>query len=218
MNYNSNFNLFINRLEKLLNAPLPGTEAQFKMAPEGRRQRSQDVFKPESAKDAAVLILLYPRAGEVHFPLIMRQQYKGVHSAQVSLPGGKPEDQDSDLEQTALREAEEEIGVLAESVQILGKLTQIFIPPSNFLVTPFVGFVENAPLIVPQEKEVYEVYETQVQDLLNDELVNSTTLNLANGMRIRTPYFGLHNQTVWGATAMILSEFKELLRQGSAPI
>jgi hypothetical protein len=114
-------------------------------------------------------------------------------------------------EQTALREAEEEIGVKRNDVQILGQLTELYIPPSNFLVHPFVGAINYSPVFFPQAAEVAEVVEIKIDDLADVRFRGEKKITLSNGNTVQTPYYGLKGKTVWGATAMIISEFLEVV-------
>ncbi|MGB0430751.1 MAG: NUDIX hydrolase [Bacteroidia bacterium] len=190
---------------------LPGAQAQYKMSSMGRKSRVASEFGKKEHKKSAVLILLYELNGKVHFALTQRHNYKGVHSGQVSLPGGKLEKVDVDLRQTALRETYEEIGVPQSSIEIIGALTDLYIPPSNHHVHPFVGYVKDTPKFIKDDYEVDELLHTELSLLLNNNTVAQTTIEIAKGLKIKTPFFDLHSRVVWGATAMILNEFKELL-------
>ena len=194
---------------------LPGRSAQFRMAPAGRKEREKREFKPDSYKSAAVLIMLYETEQGIYFPLTQRQQYGGSHSGQVSLPGGKPEEQDNSLFHTALRETEEEIGVQSSNIEHLCELSPLFIPPSGYLVTPFVGICNAKPVFKLEEREVKEILPTALDFLMDESFIQETTISLGNGMRIQTPFYHWHSRTVWGATAMILSEFHALIKQKS---
>ena len=149
-------------------------------------------------------------AGKTFIPLTERMTYNGVHSGQVSLPGGKFEHGDADLASTALRECYEEIGVT--EIDILGKLTPLFIPVSNFLVHPYIGVskIKN-PLMKNQEREVKTILRVNIHDLLNDNIIKQGSINVGE-MKIKTPWFEVENLKVWGATAMILSELKEVMK------
>lgn len=167
------------------------------------------------AKQSGVLILLYPgQLQETYrFALIRRPEYEGVHSGQVSLPGGRYEPSDRDLSDTALRETEEEIGVIASSVELLGALSELYIPPSNFMVHPFVGWTDRRPVFIPDHQEVEEVIEADLTDLMDDRKIKKRKIPLRNGLVILAPCFELGGSVVWGATAMILSEFREVVRR-----
>ncbi len=168
---------------------------------------------PEDARQGSVLVLLYEEDDKVKLPLILRPSYDGVHSGQVALPGGKFEEPDKNLADTALREAAEEIGIVAKDVTMVGELTDLYIPPSNFLVHPYVGTIHYKPEFVPDATEVVEMIEISLDDVLNKSLVHEKEIKLSNGMRILTPYFDFHGHTVWGATAMILSELRSVIRE-----
>lgn len=198
-------------LKHRLGLPLPGLEAQVRMAHIERQINLSRYQTPTHAKPSSVLILLYEIEGRIKLPLILRPGDSGIHSGQVSLPGGKFEPGDVNLSHTALRETQEEIGILAESIEILGRLTQLYIPPSNFLVSPYVGVITTEPVFIPQEKEVVKVIPLDLEYLMDEEKVKEKEIRLANGQSIQTPYYNVGGEIVWGATAMILSELKSLL-------
>lgn len=190
---------------------LPGAEAQYKMSALGRRKSVSDTFGTREHKVGAVLILLYPHQGDLLFPLTQRHAYKGVHSAQVSLPGGKVELDDASTEATALRETQEEIGVDPSQIEVLGKLTDLYIPPSNFLVHPYIGYLESKPPMKKDDYEVAELFEGSISTLMDDKTIGETKVPIPGNMKIKTPYFNIQEKVVWGATAMILSELREVL-------
>ncbi|MBP6531756.1 MAG: CoA pyrophosphatase [Bacteroidia bacterium] len=199
------------QLRQRLVLPLPGAEAHYKMANVERRVNSSRYKIPDDARKGAVLILFYENEGKICFPLIVRPEYDGVHSGQIALPGGGFEADDETLQNTALREAQEEIGIFKNDVTIIGSLSALYIPPSNFLVHPFVGILTYQPHFVPDETEVAGIIETDLESVMDERLVSEKIIKLSNGMEINTPFFNIQNQTVWGATAMILSEMKSLL-------
>lgn len=201
----------IQKLHTALQKPLPGAKAHYKLAPAYRKEIIENQIISNDYKLASVLILLHPKDDNISFPLMLRHQYKGAHSGQISLPGGKAEQNDNSLQETALRETEEEIGVPAKQINIIGQLSKLYIPPSNFLVHPFIGYIDFEPHFIPEIKEVKQLYNTNLDDVLNPKSLQETNLTLANGKNIKTPYFNLHQQIVWGATAMIISELKEIL-------
>lgn len=165
-------------------------------------------------KRAGVMALFYPdKKNEAHFLLILRKTYEGVHSNQVAFPGGKEEEIDQDILATALRETEEEVGVPVEKVAVLKELTQVYIPPSNFMVSPFIGLCSEELSITIQEDEVEKVVEVPVRDLLNDKNIFSKKIKTSYAVDVDVPAFKLNGYTVWGATAMMLSEVKDLLKQ-----
>lgn len=171
-------------------------------------------FSGKNPKRAGVLALVYPNPlGEATLLLILRKTYEGVHSNQIGFPGGKEEDQDDTLLQTALRETHEEVGVVTDKVEVLRELTDVYIPPSNFLVTPFLGLYSNPQPFKLQESEVEQVVEVRIQDFLNDQNLIEQKLSTSYANNIDVPAFKLNGYVVWGATAMMLSEIKVLLRQ-----
>ena len=185
------------------------------MAPLFRLQELEKLNNPSrDAKNAGVMAVFYPaKEGQVHFVLILRKTYKGVHSNQVGFPGGRVEESDRDLMHTALRETEEEVGIPQSEVQVFKQLTQIYIPPSNFWVYPFVGVMDSTPLLIPQEDEVEEVLEINLDDFLSDSCLTSQKLSTSYAENVDVPAFLLNGHIVWGATAMMLSEMKDLLKQ-----
>ncbi|MCM0041674.1 MAG: CoA pyrophosphatase [Algoriphagus sp.] len=192
---------------------LPGQEAQLRMAPQPIDSRRIAEVVPESHRKSGVLLLFYPDASTIYFPLIKRPLYPGTHSGQVALPGGKVEERDPDVVFTALREAEEEIGIDSTKVEVIGSLTEIYIPVSNFLVSPIVGFLDHKPTFVPEKREVARIIPTALNHLIQPEIVKKKPLSLGGGKYLETPYFDIAGEVVWGATAMILSELIQVLKQ-----
>lgn len=168
----------------------------------------------KKAKQAAVMSVFYPGSkDETKFVLILRKTYKGVHSNQVGFPGGRVEKGDIDLMHTALRETEEEVGIPRNEVQIIKELTKLYIPPSNFWVHPYLGIMEKTPILVPQETEVEAVLEIDVDEFLSDSCMIRQTLSTSYAKNVEVPAFLLGGHVVWGATAMMLSEMKDILKQ-----
>ncbi len=190
---------------------LPGLSAQLEMAPPHRH----DLLRNEiDYIDASVAILLFKRSGEYYFPLIMRTSHNGSdrHRGQISLPGGKFEVSDRNLEFCAQRELKEELGLNDEEIYCIGALTPLLIPVSNFKVHPYIYYIETDFEYSPQAEEVEYIIEVKIDDLV--ENVNSKigeielySLHKLSGI----PYFEFQNNKIWGATAMILSEFKNVL-------
>ncbi len=147
---------------------------------------------------------------EVKTVLILRQTYDGVHSGQVSFPGGRREENDNTIVETAIRESEEEVNIDPDKVNVIGALSDMYIPPSNFMVTPVVGYTTSKPDFKPEESEVERIIETNLDFLFDKTLQKETLLNI-RGYQINAPYFDIQGHIVWGATAMILSELKELI-------
>ena len=201
-------------LEKGMKHPLPGKEAQLSMSPDPPDLRRFDTNLPLNHRKSAVLILFYPNEDKAFFPLIKRPVYPGVHSGQIALPGGKMEEQDQDVIDTALREAWEEVGVLPQQVKLIGRMSNLFIPTSNFLVSPILGYSEEMPDFVPEEKEVSRIIETAVSMLYEPTIRKKKILEFSNNFRLDTPYFEVDKEMVWGATAMIISELLQILENG----
>lgn len=198
-------------LRERLSMPLPGLDAQARMAPMSRVAEMKRREIPETAKKSAVLILFYPGENGVHFPLIKRNDYKGVHSGQIALPGGTWEETDGDLLFTALREANEEVGVLSDEVEVLGPLTKLYIPPSNFMVQPYVGVSKRRPDFVPDPSEVAELIEAPLGHFRDSRYAVQSKIKHSTGVMFDVPSFDIFGHVVWGATAMMLSELTFIL-------
>lgn len=201
-------NDWISLLEQELAAPLPGPQAQLIMSPSGRRPVPGDT----PFKTGGVLILLYPCRNLLHLIFIRRAEYNGIHSGQVSFPGGMYETGDSSLEFTALRETMEETGMPVETARIIGRLSPLHIPVSNINVFPYVAVCRVRPDFSPDPKEVQYLIETSLDYLLDSGNHKIKTMNIA-GSDVEVPYYDLGNDHIWGATAMILSEFLEIARK-----
>ena len=206
------FSEFIIQLKKALQNPLPGKEVQVKMAPYSSKVNEKFKDITEKSKTACVLILIYPVNNIPHLVLMKRPSYDGHHSGQISFPGGKYEEADESFEYTALREAQEELNILPEKVSILGQLSRIFIPPSNFEVHTFIGFCNEKPLFIKDPKEVDKIIEIDLPYILSDQAIKEKMMRLSAGFTFQVPYFDIQNEVVWGATAMILFELREMLR------
>lgn len=201
----------IHTLRERLQQPLPGWSAQSRMATEVHRKAR--ALPRTDARRAGVLILLFPRAQQLHLPLILRTVYYGVHSGQVALPGGKVEAQDRDLIDTALRETQEEIGISVERTQVLGLLSELYIPPSNMQVTPVVAYQSELPVYRPDPSEVDAVFDTAIEALSDTQNRTVTQVQVAGRNWMEAPAFQAEGKIIWGATAMILSELLEVLRE-----
>lgn len=189
---------------EILRHKLPGEQAQLMMAPTFRGSFPQQ-DKPALA---AVLTLLYPSGGEAHLVFIKRNEYNGPHSAQVGFPGGAREPGDKTLEETALRETREEVGINGQ-IEILGSLTPLHIPVSNFMVYPFVGWMDDTPVFRPDPAEVQYVIEAPLAGLLDPSNSHSETIH-HHDRPIEAPFYRVGKEKIWGATAMILSEVLQL--------
>ena len=207
------FNHFINNIANLKKEKLLASDAHIKMAPLERITYLKDKsYTEKKPRNAAVLMLIYPKNHLAHLALIVRNTYPGVHSSQISFPGGKEELEDGTLEITALRETEEEVGVAMHKVEVIRQSSEIYIPPSNFLVTPYLGFSTENLEFIPNPDEVKRVLELPIHQLLNDEIIVQTKMTTSYAEDIDVPAFQVEKYVVWGATAMMLSELKELFK------
>jgi 8-oxo-dGTP pyrophosphatase MutT (NUDIX family) len=189
---------------------LPGQNAQYKMVPKGRSRVDFITLDETKVKKAAVLALIINDRGTPKIILTLRSEYEGVHSGQISFPGGKREKEDHNFTSTALREAEEEIGIKRDKVEVLGGLTPIYIPPSNFLVYPYLGFYNGARQFTRQESEVQKIIPVDF-NVFNDSSIVKDKELVSRSWKMKVPTYQIDGYTVWGATAMILSEIKEMV-------
>lgn len=199
---------FIRNLEKAFDKGLPGFNSQVKAAPK-LREHPENPTSIKHAKKSAVLILLYPKNGNIYIPFIKRITDDSTHSGQIAFPGGKYELSDKELRNTAKRESEEEVGVNKNDISIIQELTPLYIPVSNYLVQPIVGKIDYRPDFVPNKEEVEEIYEVNISELYNSYIVEKNFS--VREINITAPFFILDKIEIWGATAMILSEFIDII-------
>jgi 8-oxo-dGTP pyrophosphatase MutT (NUDIX family) len=196
-------------LRRLLAGPLPGLAAQLRMAPDPR------LWPEEGAtlRPAAALLLIYPRQDEWYVPLTVRASGLRHHTGQVSLPGGRLDHPDETIEQAALREAQEEIGVAPHEVEIIGRLTPVAIAVSAHLLHPVVGIARQRPAFTIAAHEVARLIELSIAQLREPGIVRTEQRRrpLAPHVVQMVPYFDVAGARIWGATAMVLSEFIALL-------
>ncbi len=203
---------FITDLVERLKQPLPGAKAHEPMRAIPKGSVLPNFNFKEAPRKGAVLILLYPDKQQLLFPLIKRATYKGVHSGQIALPGGKSEPGDKNILDTALREAEEEIGINKSKVEIIGQLSDFFVMPSNFMVSPVIGFMAERPKYIPDPTEVEKVLDASLQQIIYEESVLRKTIMAGGIYEMDAPCFEVAGETVWGATAMILNELRIILK------
>ena len=208
-----NFDELTGFLEKRVQLPMPGDSAHMKMKPTLANGAPLNLKHSTGPRKGAVLILLYEQDGIARFPLIQRPLYEGIHSGQMALPGGKYEEEDETQYRTALRESHEEIGVDQTNVEIIGSLSEFFVAASNYMVLPVIGKVDFIPRFIPEPREVQEVVTPSIKDLIDPFRVKEKEIIVRNGVAMNCPYFDLEGRTVWGATAMMLSEMVEILRE-----
>jgi 8-oxo-dGTP pyrophosphatase MutT (NUDIX family) len=196
-------------LRRGLARPLPGTAAQAAMSPGYPSCADLGEVGDAGCREASVLVLFYPAGGEARFPLILRPDSGGAHAGQISLPGGSRETGET-AEDAALRETEEELGVPASSVEIIGALSETYVPTSRFVIRPFVGWTGERPAYSPSPSEVSRLFEPSVGELLDPELRLSEE-RVIGGKRRAIPFFRFGAGEVWGATARILAELAAVL-------
>ena len=207
------FERLIQKLEVRLGQQLPGALAHEVMRAVDASGKPPQFKHSVPPKPGSVLILIYPGVdGSIHFPLVKRAEYPGTHSGQVSFPGGKAEVGETTI-QTALREAEEEVGVHPSDVTVLGVLSNFFVVPSNFMVTPVVGYATKRPALVADGVEVVRILEGDIRSLLPAESIHVSEIVVAKTYKLQAPHFIVDNEMVWGATAMMLNEFRVILNE-----
>ena len=208
------FSEFSKQLKSVDFNVLPGLDAQIRMAPTNRRDDIRTRGEGSKPVLSGVLFLLYPLAdGSTATVFIQRPKYNGVHSGQISFPGGRFEPVDTSLDQTALRETYEEIGVDSKDIEIVGKLTDLYIPPSNHLVSPFVGISHRMPSFEADPIEVESIIRIPLHEFLRSGCTQHIPITLADGSRLHTPCYVIDGLVIWGATAMMIAEFLQLLER-----
>ena len=206
------FDEFLQLTPKIAKVSLPATESHLKMSPVERRvQLLNHDYNLEVARDAAVMMLIYPEQNSAKIALIVRNSYKGVHSSQVAFPGGKVEKNETILE-AALRETHEEIGVDPNEINIVRAFSNVFIPPSNFNVYPFLGFCNSQPNFIPDPREVSAMALFSLSDILDDSSMTMQKVIASYSTDIVVPAFKVDDTIIWGATAMMLQELKDVLK------
>ena len=202
------FDSFIDDVTHKFQAPLPGEKAHARMLTNSPLRL---LARPNArTRKSAVLILFYPHQGEVYLPLILRPAYDGVHSGQMAFPGGRYEPTDEDLLRTAKREAQEEIGLRLNDVRVLGVLSELFIPPSNFFVLPVVACLPYRPDFFPDPREVEKVIEVPYREIRDKNIVGQSEVEV-RGKYFQAVNYLIQNYKVWGATAMMISELLTLM-------
>jgi len=200
-------------LKLRLKKKLPGMRAQEKMSP---ISVSEDIYKKYIKKDVnigSVLIIFYSINEQLYFPLIERTKNVKYHSKQISFPGGKFEESDNNLSYTAIRETKEEIGLLPSNLVLLGSLTKLYIPASNFEITPFIAIHEIKPDFKLNKEEVDNLIEVPLKSIFDKRNISKKKMKLSIGKTLDCPFFNLNGYVVWGATAMILSELSIILKK-----
>jgi 8-oxo-dGTP pyrophosphatase MutT (NUDIX family) len=208
----SGHNGLITRLRERLSRPLPGHDDFRELSGYQRPEIEAVMRQVPPPKESAVLALLYPSAGELHTLLMLRPDYDGVHSGQVSFPGGHREPGDVDIIATALREFQEETGAESGHFEVLGTLTPVYIPPSRALVTPVLAYTDKLGEPHPDPREVAALIPTAISHLLRDDILKRTNVFVSILDReMEVPYWDVGGHVVWGATALMIAEIRKLL-------
>jgi len=201
--------VIINRLRQLNSINLPGEKAHSYMWPKNTNIVLPSYNTPPV--DSAVLILIYPNINnELSIVFIKRSEDNGLHSGQIAFPGGKCEKYDKNYVETALREANEEVGFYSDKIEILGELSKLFISVSNYMVNPVLAYVPYTPIFYPNYNEVVEILEIPISHFLDTKNMSSFYFKAVN-REFEAPCFIYKNYNIWGATAMIVSELREIL-------
>jgi 8-oxo-dGTP pyrophosphatase MutT (NUDIX family) len=202
----------VKKLKENLQLPLPGLSEQLRLAPITRLNELKSFNIPNDAQQSAVMVLLYPANDHAGILLIKRAVDDTIHSGQVSFPGGKKEKADTNLKETALRETYEEIGIPSESISVIGTMTKLYIPPSNFEVHPFVGYLKSLPGL-RTNYEVERVIQVPLKELTHPNAIQHKTIKSRDGQYYEVPCYFIQSEIVWGATAMMLSELVAIFKK-----
>ena len=208
------FDDFLKIIPNVVKEKLPAEVAHNKMAPPERIQLMKDFnLENSNPRKAAVMMLFYPKNNQTHLVLIKRTSYNGVHSSQIAFPGGKVENDDVDFSATALRETYEEIGIEPSSIEVIRSFTSVYIPPSNFMVHPFFAISNQELDFVLDSHEVAGIIEFSLVNFLDDAILVNKIMDTSYSKSIEVPAFKIEDYYVWGATAMMLSELKDVLKR-----
>ena len=207
------FKDFLNGIPKIESEILLGETAHLKMVPPERKEIMKNIdLELKKPKKAAVMMLFYPKNAITHLVLIVRNAYPGVHSSQIAFPGGRVEEFDINLQETALRETHEEIGIHPNKINVVRPFTEIYIPPSNFMVYPFLGYCDHEITFELQQEEVAGIIELPFSEFMDEAIVVTKSMDTSYSESIEVPCFKVEEHYIWGATAMMLSELKETLK------
>ena len=210
----TNFDYLYQHLSEIDKIQLPADTPNQDMSPPERRKLIENIdFNQVKPKESAVMAVLFPVENETHVLFIERATYEGVHSGQIAFPGGKREPEDADLYQTALRETNEEVGILPEQLQLVKTLTPVYVPPSNFMIHPFVSVHTQSLKVRLDEVEVHASLCISLADLMNPEHIKHIERQTSYGKYKDVPAYVINGKVIWGATAMIVEEMLNLLRQ-----
>ena len=202
------------KLKQKLNKPLPGLSSHLKMAPASRVAEIRNIeIYYENARKSAVMLLLFQENNNTKVIFIRRSFYVGIHAGQIAFPGGRYEESDLTIENTALREIEEEIGIKGDKIEIIGRLSDIYVPPSNFLISIFVGYLKEKPIYNIDKREVDEVIEIDLDDFFRENVIQEKDFTVPpSDTTINALCYNVGNIHLWGASAMVMTEFLDILR------
>ncbi|MFK7001553.1 NUDIX hydrolase [Flavobacterium oreochromis] len=208
------FSNFLKYIPKIAKETLPAIESHCKMIPPERTKLLEELsLQNIICKKAAVMMLFYPKNYLTHLALIVRNSYPGVHSSQIAFPGGKVELYDKNLSETALRETYEEIGISQDKIKIIRPFTEVYIPPSNYLVAPFLGISQEELIFKLNPEEVADIVELPLHDFLDDNNITHVNMKTSYANEIKVPAFKIDDHIIWGATAMMMSELKDIIKK-----
>lgn len=201
------------RLAEIINNGLPGKAAQYKMAPKLRIEELEKLNSDSSkARSSAVMIMIHIDDDKKMISIIQRPKYEGVHGGQAAFPGGQAEKSDKTLWHTACRETFEEIGVPENELMEVGAMTPLYIPPSNFMVYPYIGYFEGKPKYTADKREVEKIYDIDFNDITSDQNKRLIDIKTSYATFRDVPIYKINGIVIWGATAMILSEFEDIIK------
>ncbi len=204
-------------LKQKLSLPLPGKASHLKMSTKARLEEFERYnFNIQSAKKSAVFILFFEEDSKTKVIFIRRSNYVGIHAGQIAFPGGRFEDKDIELKNTALREVQEEIGIPPNEIELLGRLSDIYLPPSNFNLSVFVGFLTQKPVYQPDSREVAEVIEVDMDNFYAENVIQEKEFFVpSNNYSVVAPYYNVKNAEIWGASAMVMTELMDVIQSES---
>ena len=202
-------------LKQRLSQPLTGKTSHLKMATKARLEELARLNgNTQQAKKSAVMLLLFHENENLQVIVIRRSNYVGVHAGQIAFPGGRFEESDIDVKTTALREIEEEIGISSDKIELIGRLSDIYVPPSNFLISVFVGYMDEKPQFKKDEREVAEIIQVDIAEFFNKNVIQEKEFVVpSNNYSVIAPYYKVKNADIWGASAMVMTEFLDMIKQ-----
>ncbi|MCE5332786.1 MAG: CoA pyrophosphatase [Bacteroidales bacterium] len=202
-------------IKKKLLQPLPGLSSHLKMAPASRAgEIARFNGNLRNARKSAVMILLFHEDERLKVILIRRSFYVGIHAGQIAFPGGRYEESDADIKHTALREIYEEVGIPAEKIEVIGRLSDIYVPPSNFLISVFVGYLNEKPRYKADEREVAEIIEIDMDDFFREDVIQEKEFVVPSAkISVNALYYKVGNVDLWGASAMVMAELLDVLSE-----